>query len=115
MKRRWIPAALMGCLAVGYLAGSACERSRDEGPPAGSATSGTLGNTLPPAPPVDPVARQPPPAAIPGPKPDDGPGEYPPWNGVDLDCDDLDGPVRVTGEDPHRLDRDRNGIGCEGR
>lgn len=46
---------------------------------------------------------------------DDGLAEYPAWNGVDLDCGDLDGPVRVTGPDPHRLDQDGNGIGCEGR
>lgn len=34
---------------------------------------------------------------------------YPP----DLDCADVDGPVRVTGEDPHGLDRDGDGIACE--
>lgn len=31
----------------------------------------------------------------------------------DLDCADLPGPVRVTGADPHGLDRDGDGIGCE--
>jgi micrococcal nuclease len=34
---------------------------------------------------------------------------YPP----DVDCDDLDGPIRVTGDDPHGLDRNGNGAGCE--
>lgn len=34
---------------------------------------------------------------------------YPP----DLNCSDLDGPVRVTGDDPHGLDRDGDGVGCE--
>lgn len=31
----------------------------------------------------------------------------------DLDCSDLDGPVPVGPGDPHRLDRDGDGIGCE--
>lgn len=38
---------------------------------------------------------------------------YPP----DLDCDDIRAraldPVRVLGSDPHRLDGDRDGLGCE--
>ncbi len=33
---------------------------------------------------------------------------YPP----DLDCEDVDGPVRVTGSDPHGLDGDGDGYGC---
>ena len=35
--------------------------------------------------------------------------EYPP----DIDCSDLDGPVAVTGSDPHGLDADGDGEGCE--
>jgi micrococcal nuclease len=31
----------------------------------------------------------------------------------DLDCGDLNGPYQVTGSDPHRLDGDGDGIGCE--
>jgi len=31
----------------------------------------------------------------------------------DLDCGDLGGPYRVTGSDPHRLDVDGDGSGCE--
>lgn len=31
----------------------------------------------------------------------------------DLDCKDIEGPVYVIGIDIHRLDRDRDGIGCE--
>ncbi len=31
----------------------------------------------------------------------------------DLDCADLDGPIRVTGSDPHNLDGDEDGWGCE--
>lgn len=34
---------------------------------------------------------------------------YPP----DLDCADLDGPYSVSGSDPHGLDADRDGSGCE--
>ena len=32
----------------------------------------------------------------------------------DLDCADIDGPVRVVGDDIHRFDGDGNGYGCEG-
>lgn len=32
----------------------------------------------------------------------------------DLDCADINGSVRVVGPDPHRLDGDGDGIGCEG-
>ena len=31
----------------------------------------------------------------------------------DLDCGDVNGPVRVTGSDPYRLDADGDGIGCD--
>ena len=33
--------------------------------------------------------------------------------GDDLDCSDVRVAVQVTGDDPYRLDRDGNGIGCE--
>ena len=41
--------------------------------------------------------------------------------GPDVDCAGgsgdgpryVEGPIRVTGSDPYRLDSDRNGIGCE--
>ncbi len=36
-----------------------------------------------------------------------------PKDSPDLDCADIGGSVRVTGSDPHRLDRDGDGIGCE--
>jgi hypothetical protein len=35
-------------------------------------------------------------------------------NGGDLDCGDIDGPVTVVGVDVYHLDRDNDGIGCEG-
>jgi hypothetical protein len=34
---------------------------------------------------------------------------YPP----DVDCDQLNGPISVTGSDPHYLDADNDGVGCE--
>jgi endonuclease YncB( thermonuclease family) len=34
---------------------------------------------------------------------------YPP----DVDCADVDGPIRVTGPDPHGLDADGDGVACE--
>ncbi|HSE46321.1 MAG TPA: thermonuclease family protein [Gemmatimonadales bacterium] len=34
---------------------------------------------------------------------------YPP----DLDCGDVDGPIAVTGSDPHGLDADGDGLACE--
>lgn len=37
-----------------------------------------------------------------------------PAGGPDLDCSDFTGPVRVTPGDPHRLDADGDGIGCNG-
>jgi hypothetical protein len=37
----------------------------------------------------------------------------PPAGTPDVDCSDLPGPVWVGPSDPHRLDRDGDGIGCE--
>ena len=34
---------------------------------------------------------------------------YPP----DLDCGDVDGPITITGDDPHGFDADGDGIGCD--
>ena len=57
-------------------------------------------------------------AAAPDPAPSGGdcdPGysgcvpAYPP----DVNCPDVDGPVQVTGSDPHGLDRDGDGVACE--
>lgn len=59
-----------------------------------------------------PVMKQP---AAPKPGPGCEPGydpcvpPYPP----DLDCADVDGPIRVTGSDPHGLDGEGDGIACE--
>lgn len=39
---------------------------------------------------------------------------YPAYRGYDLDCSDLSGPVIVApGWDPHGLDADHDGVGCE--
>lgn len=32
---------------------------------------------------------------------------------TDLDCGDVDGPIRVLGDDPHGFDADGDGIGCD--
>jgi hypothetical protein len=47
------------------------------------------------------------------PPPDEGLADYPAWNGYDLDCPDVGHPVSVPGADPHRLDADDDGVGCE--
>ena len=49
------------------------------------------------------------------PPPDEGLADYPAWNGYDLDCPDVGHPVSVPGADPHRLDADNDGVGCEGQ
>jgi hypothetical protein len=36
-----------------------------------------------------------------------------PYAPPDLDCDDIGTTVRVIGSDPHRLDGDGDGYGCE--
>lgn len=33
--------------------------------------------------------------------------------GGDLDCPDIGHPVQITGSDPHGLDGDGDGIGCD--
>ncbi|MDT9689814.1 thermonuclease family protein [Streptomyces sp. P9(2023)] len=61
-----------------------------------------------------PTPRQTP--APPPPQPDSPPTGLPPGPpaGIpDVDCSDLSGPVWVGSSDPHRLDRDGDGIGCE--
>jgi endonuclease YncB( thermonuclease family) len=72
---------------------------------------------------VDKPLTQPEPAPAPAPKsrPRGGPSgncdpgydpcvpPYPP----DLDCADVDGPIRITGDDPHGFDADGDGIGCD--
>lgn len=66
-----------------------------------------------PAPAADPEPA-PAPAPEPVPQPDrSDPYAYPEWDGIDLDCPDVGHRVRVDGADPHRLDRDGDGWGCE--
>lgn len=40
-------------------------------------------------------------------------GRYPAFSGRDLDCAEIGHQVRVGAADPHGLDRDGDGIGCE--
>ncbi len=51
----------------------------------------------------------------PSPDPGKPPGlpDGPPAGASDVDCSDLPGPVWVGSDDPHRLDRDGDGIGCD--
>ena len=42
-----------------------------------------------------------------------GLGPYPAYLGRDLDCQEIGYRVRVSGPDPHRLDADGDGVGCE--
>lgn len=42
-----------------------------------------------------------------------GAASGPPWNGFDLDCDDVQHRVWVGDNDPHALDGDGDGWGCE--
>ncbi|MGW0546579.1 thermonuclease family protein [Streptomyces altiplanensis] len=83
---------------------SECDPETDSPPPAD------------PPPPADtpPPSDTPEPEA-PAPEPAAPEGAYPPGPpaGPDLDCSDLPGPVMVGSDDPHRLDRDGDGIGCE--
>ncbi|MGW6390661.1 thermonuclease family protein [Streptomyces sp. NPDC055103] len=64
------------------------------------------------APPQTPKPSEPPTLPEPDRRP---PGLSPgPAAGVpDVDCSDLSGPVWVGPSDPHRLDRDGDGIGCD--
>jgi micrococcal nuclease len=57
----------------------------------------------------------PPPEPEPEPASDCEPGYDPcvPTYPPDLDCSDVDGPIRVTGSDPHGLDGNDDGTGCE--
>lgn len=71
-------------------------------------------------PPAPEPAPAPQPAPAPAPAPDEPtsncePGYSPcvPAYPPDLNCSDVNGPIIVTGSDPHRLDGDGDGRGCE--
>ncbi|TLF81172.1 thermonuclease family protein [Nocardia cyriacigeorgica] len=75
-----------------------------------------------PNPPPAPSAPPPPPVAPFVPDPEPVPTQDPPVQsglpsqrlGPDTDCSDYPGPVIVAPGDPHRLDGDGDGIGCDG-
>jgi hypothetical protein len=62
--------------------------------------------------------REPDPEPQPDPEPSGG-GCDPGYSGCvppfppDINCPDVNGPVTVTGSDPHGLDRDGDGVACE--
>lgn len=62
--------------------------------------------------------REPDPERQPDPEPSGG-GCDPGYSGCvppfppDINCPDVNGPVTVTGSDPHGLDRDGDGVACE--
>jgi hypothetical protein len=66
-----------------------------------------------PTAPVDDPPEEEPGAAESEAPAEDGLAPYPAWNGRDLDCPDIRHAVRVDGPDPHGLDRDGDGVGCE--
>ncbi|WP_232033247.1 thermonuclease family protein [Streptomyces lincolnensis] len=67
--------------------------------------------TAPPTPAAPKHTPEPPPAADTPARPDLPAG---PAAGIpDVDCSDLSGPVWVGPNDPHRLDNDGDGIGCD--
>ena len=75
-------------------------------------------STSPPPPAPQPTAPFAPPPPAPGGCDPNYAGACVPPPPPDLDCPDLRAlglalPVRVVGSDPHRLDGDRNGYGCE--
>ncbi|QOV41047.1 thermonuclease family protein [Streptomyces ferrugineus] len=75
-----------------------------------SACTGAPKPSATPKPTDTPPPSPPPPTTGPA-NPGLPPG--PPAGVPDVDCADLPGPVWVGSDDPHRLDRDGDGIGCE--
>lgn len=67
-----------------------------------------LWSACPTSTPATPDAPEPPDADVPPGLPPGPPAGIP-----DVDCADLSGPVWVGPTDPHRLDRDGDGIGCD--
>ncbi|MFD3701575.1 thermonuclease family protein [Nocardia sp. NPDC058658] len=83
------------------------EPTREVPPP-----SATPVPTPPHVPEPDPL---PPPTKLPAPTeaPPDRSGLPPQRMGADTDCADYPGPVIVAPGDPHRLDADDDGVGCD--
>lgn len=82
----------------------------------GSPCFGTRGPTPAPEPEPEPDP-EPDPAPIPPADPSGNcePGYHPcvPVYPPDVDCSDVNGPITVTGSDPHGLDGNGDGVGCE--
>jgi outer membrane biosynthesis protein TonB len=89
-----------------------------EAPPSPLATpvpSPTLTPTSTPTPTPEPVQPPPTPTPTPPPTPACDPNYTPciPNVAYDLDCKDIGFMVHVIGTDRHKLDRDKDGYGCE--
>lgn len=105
-----------------YTYGSAYQRqstyraAEDEARSADKGLWGQCGSADVPLETATPTPTAPPTQAPPAPSGSCEPG-YSPCipAGPDLDCADVEGPISVTGSDPFRLDRDRDGDGvaCE--
>lgn len=74
----------------------------------GAGSSGAANVSAPPAPVAEPEP-EPEPASDCASGYDPCVPPYPP----DVDCPDVAGPISVTGDDPHGLDGDNNGVGCQ--
>lgn len=80
------------------------------GPPCFGNVEGT---TTPPPPPAQPPAPNPVSEPEPASSCETGYDPCVPPFPPDLDCADVDGPIAVTGSDPHNLDGDGDGVACE--
>lgn len=102
---QWVLGAFVALLLLGALFGEDEEHASDSG---GATTA-----TAPPAVPTEEAAASepPPPPLSTGCDPNYT-GCVPPYP-PDVDCSDVGESVLVLGSDPHGLDRDDDGVGCE--
>jgi hypothetical protein len=114
-RRRFLAYALAAILALSTLGADSCSSDTfsTDGSTETTETSPGSGQTTP-QPPTETTTEEtttetPPTSSDCEPGYDPCVPPYPP----DVDCSDISGPVTVTGSDPHRLDADGNGIGCE--
>ena len=103
--------------ATGSASPTAAGSSEATVAPTSPAATSVAPTTPPPPAPAPPPPAPPPPADEPEPEP--AGNCHPSYEGAclpivdDLDCADVPGTVRVVGPDVYRLDRDKDGWGCE--